>query len=201
VLKMARPEVDNNKYIQVKMLNEGDIIQLTTGQKVLFERCKQKDFIGIMDDGKRYSIFINKFDKVLEKCNMTVKSQSNSNNKEMEVKTLSFGDKVKLTNGEIAEVIKVNQKRFVGVINGSEYTIPFGMFESVIEKSKGIAATKTSNRNGFKYTFWVHGTGDDFQVSTKSIEQLEPKKIEEIKAEIKRRYNADYVENPVCKAM
>jgi hypothetical protein len=125
--------VDNNKYIQVKMLNEGDIIQLTTGQKVLFERCKQKDFIGIMDDGKRYSIFINKFDKVLEKCNMTVKSQSNSNNKEMEVKTLSFGDKVKLTNGEIAEVIKVNQKRFVGVINGSEYTIPFGMFESVIE--------------------------------------------------------------------
>jgi hypothetical protein len=146
---MARPEVNIEKHRQVSALMEGDKIQLTTGEKVVFVRIKQKDFLGIMEDGKRYSIFMNKFDKVLEQVSITniIQSESKTNDKEIQVRQLNIGDKVKLTDGSIAEFVKVNQKRFVGTIKGKEYTIPFSMFVSIIEKSNG--AVKDNNKAGF----------------------------------------------------
>lgn len=72
---MARPEVNLEKYWQVAELTEGDTIQLTSGEKVIFVRCKQKDFTGIMEDGKRYSIFINKFDKIIENAKPVKKEE------------------------------------------------------------------------------------------------------------------------------
>ncbi len=76
---MARPEVDYKKYTQVAELIKGDIIQLTTGEKVTFVKCKQKDFSGIMEDGKTYSIFINKFDKILENAKPINQQEENNN--------------------------------------------------------------------------------------------------------------------------
>jgi len=145
---MARPKVDNNKYIAVLGLREWDLIQLTSGEKVTFVRCKQKDFLGIMEDGKRYSIFINKFDKVLGQGNITQSviepkpKYNQPTDKENQVRQLRRGTKVKLTNGDIAELVKINQKRFVGTIRGKEYTIPFGMFVSVIEEATSTSKTE-----------------------------------------------------------
>lgn len=192
---MARPEVDNSKYIVVQRLREGDLIQLTTGEKVIFERCKQKDFIGTMEDGKKYSIFINKFDKFLEKGNIIKPLTSVPNDKEFQVRNLILGDKVKLTNGDIAEFVKVNQKRFVGIINGSEYTIPFGMFDSIFEK----ANTNTAKRiqSSFEYLFWVHGNGDDIEAIIKSSKELSKDEIEKTKIKLIKKYHADYVEDPI----
>jgi len=84
---MARPDIDFSKYFEVAKLNTGDIIQLTTGEKVTFIKCKQKNFVGTMEDGKNYSIFINKFDKILE----TAKQISKDDLPEL-FKTLTKGD-------------------------------------------------------------------------------------------------------------
>ncbi len=52
----------------------------------------------------------------------------------IEVSNLKQGDKVKLTNGDTAEFIRLKQKNFVGVINGKSYNIPVNMFVSIEEK-------------------------------------------------------------------
>ena len=84
---MARPDVNFDKYYEVAKLKTGDIIQLTTGEKVTFIKCKQKNFVGTMEDGKNYNIFINKFDKILENA----KQMSNDDLPEL-FKTLKKGD-------------------------------------------------------------------------------------------------------------
>jgi uncharacterized protein YjhX (UPF0386 family) len=53
----------------------------------------------------------------------------------MEVNNLKQGDKVKLTNGDIAEFVRLKQKNFVGIVNGKSYNIPVNMFVSLEEKA------------------------------------------------------------------
>jgi len=48
--------------------------------------------------------------------------------------TLKSGDKVKLKSGQIAEFVKLNQKKFVGNIEGVGYNIPIVSIESIVEK-------------------------------------------------------------------
>jgi hypothetical protein len=140
-----RPSVDNKKYMEVSRLNEGDIILLTTGDKVIFGGCMQKNFVGTYENGKRYKIFINKFDKLILKADSKVRQTNinNSLNKEMQVRNLNVGDKVKLTNGDIAEFVKVNVKKFVGIINSQRYVIPFEMFESKVDDNTQAVSKRT----------------------------------------------------------
>lgn len=53
----------------------------------------------------------------------------------MEVSRLNPGDKVKLTDGQIAEFVKLKQKNFNGIIDGQSYNIPVNMFVEVVEKT------------------------------------------------------------------
>lgn len=48
---------------------------------------------------------------------------------------LNKGDKVKLTDGSIAEFVKLKQKNFDGLIDGKPYNIPVNMFVEVVEKT------------------------------------------------------------------
>jgi hypothetical protein len=48
---------------------------------------------------------------------------------------LREGDKVKLTNGDIAEFVKGKQKKFIGIINNKRYDIPFSMLVEILEKA------------------------------------------------------------------
>lgn len=49
--------------------------------------------------------------------------------------SLNPGDKVKLTDGSIAEFVKLKQKNFDGIIDGKLYNVPVNMFVEVIEKA------------------------------------------------------------------
>ena len=53
-----------------------------------------------------------------------------------ELSKLNQGTKVSLTNGDIAEFIRLKQKKFIGIINGKSYDIPVNMFVKVIEVAK-----------------------------------------------------------------
>jgi UDP:flavonoid glycosyltransferase YjiC (YdhE family) len=63
----------------------------------------------------------------------------------MEVNNLNQGDKVKLTNGDIAEFVRLKQKNFVGIINSKSYNIPVNMFASIESK-----AEKKETNEGYK---------------------------------------------------
>ena len=58
----------------------------------------------------------------------------------MEVANLIEGDKVKLTNGDVATFVRLKQKNFVGVIDGKTYNVPVNMFVEVVEKVDIFAA-------------------------------------------------------------
>ena len=58
----------------------------------------------------------------------------------MEVANLIEGDKVKLTNGDVATFVRLKQKNFVGTMNGQSYNIPVNMFVEVVEKVDFFAA-------------------------------------------------------------
>jgi len=47
---------------------------------------------------------------------------------------LKRGDVVQLSNGEIAQFVRLKQKKFIGIINGKNYDIPVPMFVEVLEK-------------------------------------------------------------------
>ncbi|MGD6876814.1 hypothetical protein [Bacillus infantis] len=61
----------------------------------------------------------------------------------MEVSNLSQGDKVKLSNGDVAEFVRLKQKNFVGIIQGKSYNIPVNMFVSLEEKGKEKAPNES----------------------------------------------------------
>lgn len=150
---MSRPEVNTNKYMEVKKLNEGDIVLLTSGKKCIFERCKQKNFIGNID-GTRYNIFINNFDKLLGKSeNDMVNNRKTINNKELEIRKLHTGDKIKLNDGKIAEFVKINRTRFTGLINGESYSIPFCNFVSLATNEE-IANQPKVQRKKHEHSIW-----------------------------------------------
>lgn len=50
------------------------------------------------------------------------------------INNLHEGDKVLLTNGQMAEFVRAKQKKFIGIIDGSRYDIPMAMFKEVTEK-------------------------------------------------------------------
>lgn len=52
----------------------------------------------------------------------------------MAVFELNEGDKVKLTDGSIAEFVRLKQKKFIGIINGTPYDISVNAFDEVVEK-------------------------------------------------------------------
>lgn len=54
----------------------------------------------------------------------------------MKVRELDRGDKVKLTNGEVAEFVRLKKKNFVGIIDDKSYNIPVNMFVEFVEKGK-----------------------------------------------------------------
>lgn len=49
---------------------------------------------------------------------------------------LKQGTKVSLTNGEVAEFVRLKQKKFIGIINNGSYDIPVTMFKDIIEEVK-----------------------------------------------------------------
>lgn len=53
----------------------------------------------------------------------------------LECSELTQGDKIKLTNGDIAEFVRLKQKNFIGIVNGKSYNVPVTMFISVVEKA------------------------------------------------------------------
>jgi len=53
----------------------------------------------------------------------------------LECSELKQGDKVKLTNGDVAEFVRLKQKNFVGIIDDKSYNVPVTMFASIIEKA------------------------------------------------------------------
>lgn len=80
---------------------------------------------------------------------------------------LEEGDTVKLTTGQIAEFIRAKQKKFVGVISGKSYDIPFSMFDSLVEKTSKIKAAikQESKRNALATIkkgdlFYINKNGD-----------------------------------------
>lgn len=70
------------------------------------------------------------------------KNMMNKMDKGLLLAHLNEGDKVELTNGKIAEFVRLKQKNFVGTINGSSYNIPIEMFVDVVEKVDLAAKTK-----------------------------------------------------------
>lgn len=48
---------------------------------------------------------------------------------------LKQGDKVELTNGKVAEFVRMKQKNFVGNMDNKSYNIPVEMFVKVVEKA------------------------------------------------------------------
>lgn len=53
-----------------------------------------------------------------------------------ELSKIKQGSKVLLTNGDVAEFIRLKQKKFIGIINGCSYDIPVSMFDKIIEEAK-----------------------------------------------------------------
>jgi hypothetical protein len=65
---------------------------------------------------------------------------------------LNSGDKVLLTDGQIAEFVRLKQKKFIGVIDEKSYDIPVSMFVEVVDKV-------------------------DFQEKEKQIQELQPNDV------------------------
>lgn len=55
-------------------------------------------------------------------------------NKELEVMELHTGDKIKLTNGDIMEFVRLKRTNFVATMKGRDYNVPIWMYDSVVEK-------------------------------------------------------------------
>jgi hypothetical protein len=47
---------------------------------------------------------------------------------------LNAGDTVLLTNGQTAEFVKLNVKKFVGIMGGNNYVIPISMYKETIKR-------------------------------------------------------------------
>lgn len=52
----------------------------------------------------------------------------------MAMNNLHEGDKVLLTNGQVAEFVRAKQKKFVGIIEGARYDIPMAMYKETVGK-------------------------------------------------------------------
>ena len=80
------------------------------------------------------------------------------------VMELREGDKVKLTNGEIAEYVKAKQKKFIGIMNNSRYDIPMSMIVSIEEKADQNKKKEESLNNIAQLKagdyFYINKSGD-----------------------------------------
>ena len=47
---------------------------------------------------------------------------------------LHTGDKIKLTNGDIMEFVRLKRTKFVATMNGQSYSVPIYMYDSLVEK-------------------------------------------------------------------
>jgi hypothetical protein len=90
---------------------------------------------------------------------------------------LKEGDTVKLTNGQNAEFVKAKQKKFVGIIDGKPYDIPFTMFQSLVEKtSEARAAAKQEEKKDILSTikkgdwFYINKNGNAIAFKYEGIE-------------------------------
>lgn len=122
-------------------LKQGTMIKLTTGEIVKLERVKQKKFIGIINE-KKYDILIDLFSEVIQTKQDSNQDSNNVRKNDpkkdnwLELASLKQGTIVSLKNGEEAEFIRLKQKNFTGIINGTSYSIPVSMFVSVIKDAK-----------------------------------------------------------------
>lgn len=141
-----------NKREELLKLQPGTSIKLTTGSIIQFERVKQKKFVGIIS-GVQHDISINLFDSVVEKTEQTQEVKTTTTKQEhdreltafRELMNMQTGTIVSLTNGEEAEFVRLKQKNFIGIINGSAYDIPIAMYNGVIkivEKNTGYTKLK-----------------------------------------------------------
>ena len=55
-----------------------------------------------------------------------------------QVRQLNRGDIIELTNGDECEFVRLKQKKFIGIMNGTTYDIPVNMFAEVIKKAESI---------------------------------------------------------------
>jgi hypothetical protein len=80
----------------------------------------------------------------------------------VEVSQLRQGDKVKLTNGETAEFIRLKQKKFLGVMDGKSYNIPVNMFVEVLEKADQKAKVEKADHMTLKQNepFYINKSGN-----------------------------------------
>ena len=79
---------------------------------------------------------------------------------------LNYGDKVQLTDGSVAEFVKLAQKNFTGIIDGKSYNIPIQMAVEVVgqaeSKDDEIANLKKGqpfyiNKGGKALLFYFEG--------------------------------------------
>lgn len=76
-----------------------------------------------------------------------------------EVSKLTAGDRVKLTNGDIAEFVRLKRTRFIGTINGTGYDIPVNMFAEILEKADNNIDEKLKELTGGDYIYYQDSKG------------------------------------------
>ena len=183
-----------NKREELLKLQPGTSIKLTTGAIIQFERVKQKKFIGIIN-GVLHDISIDLFDSVVEKTEKTQEVKTTTIKQEQdreltafrELMNLQTGTIVSLTNGDEAEFVRLKQKKFIGIINGSAYDIPIAMYNGVIktvEQNTGYTKLKVgepflikNNKSEvllFKFKEFSHGSIVGINPITKVLTRISP---------------------------
>lgn len=66
----------------------------------------------------------------------TITKRSDGIMTNFELGSMNKGDKIKLTNGEVCEFVRLKRTKFIGIINGSSYDIPVTMAVECIGKAE-----------------------------------------------------------------
>jgi len=139
----------------LKSLKPGTIVTLSNGKVVEFVCMKTTKFIGKIDD-TQYRIDADLFEVAGDEQAREIFAgyhkkigdrQAELARKRKILKSLSIGDKIKLTNGEVVEFICLNRTRFEAGI----YSYPIAYFDSVVEKAEPDARLELIRKLAKKY--------------------------------------------------
>lgn len=83
----------------------------------------------------------------------------------LEIYNLRKGDKIKLTNGQVGEFIRLKRTRFIAEIAGITYDVPIPMFESLLEKAEPVP--ESPQTNGFDIALKLN-PGDWFYIKNRN---------------------------------
>lgn len=82
----------------------------------------------------------------------------------MAINNLHEGDKILLTNGQVAEFVRAKQKKFVGIIEGVRYDIPMVMYKETVGKIDINQKKEEKEKNNSKILNSLK-TGDWFYIN------------------------------------